>query len=635
MPCGCFGGSKKKGSPRGSEGPPKPPKLLAEESVKQQHATPAYLNQPESLPLNGNAPNSTKSPLLNSNVNGNSVVAAPTTPQSEPITAVDGNKSSGARSRAELYAKRREFFRPLYDVSLANSNQRFGTPRSFNTLPARGKKGTFLIGDGSGYFTAEGRYVAGNNEQNAPESGGIRYGSSGEQLPVDMNLSDSGTNFMLKEGHYVDSEGRVADRPHRPTSQPSALAGQWEELMDQENAVPQDEFHQKHHQIIQHQHTQSIPPPPPAPKVNPHFVEFQETHHKILHDPESHAHHRNTDSELAQKSVENRLSELDKLHNEVQEHYEKRMKNGPVDVDSLVEKYTEDRWKKMVELWESEGLVVEGGMVVVDDTGNVVERKMKANNDGSHVVDKVTHIVESIGDDGEKITKRIEKQGDTIVKIVETKGEYKFSGETPDTVKHTEEILVESFVQKEPFENFPVTTIVTPPTPQIDISSRVTPLADITTEEIDAVEQDIEEFEQYEAQLNSNDFTNVVEESVNEPIVELVGDENFKNVQHVIERERIVETDDDRSGHDDPSPYRVSPPPTPPPTTSDEAMPPTTCTPPPSPQRGHEQKGSSGLDMTSVCAAVLKDDSDEENVLGKGSATPPPSPPMQVSEQHS
>ena len=634
MPCGCFGGGgKKKGSSKGSEGPPKPPKILAEEPLKQQQIeqkqTLAYTSQPESLPLNGTTLSSGNGPVqLDTPLNCSSVTAS--TPQSDPQSMVDGSstRSSGARSRAELCAKRREFFRPLYDVSLTGSNQRFATPRSSHTLPYRGKKGAFLMGDESGYFTAEGRYVAAE-EQN-PD--GIRYGGSGEHLPHDMMIVGATSGNL-------ENDNSPVDRPNRPTSQPSGVAGQWEEIVDEEHAVPQDEFHQKHLEIIQHQqHKPSVPPPPPPPKeINPHFIEFQEKHHKILHDPESHNHHRNTDTEETQKLAEGKLTELDKLHNEVHDHYAKRMKNGPVDVDSLVEKYTEDRWKKMVEVWESEGLVVEGGMVIVDDKGIVVEREMKASNDGGHVVEKVTRIVEKIGDNGETITERIEKDGDTIVKVVETEGQYVFNGDGPETVMHTEEILVENFVQNEPLEGVTVTTIVTPPTPQIDISTRVTPLANVTAEQIAGVERDIAEFERYESEMmNSDDFANEVEESETEPLVELIGDDRLNNIQQVVERERIIEQED-TTVDQDPSLYRVSPPPSPP--VAEEPMVPTTCTPPPSPQRNHEQKSSPVLEkpLTSVCSSLTEDDDDDiagnsHLVLGKGSATPPPSPPLQVTE---
>lgn len=643
MPCGCFGGGgKKKGSPRGgSEAPPKPPKLPIEEPIKQQNQVSAYTVQPtgQSRPENGTTGGGTG----NGPVNGTATPAAePTavvaTPTSETQSAVDGasTKSSGARSRAELYAKRREFFRPLYDVSLSSTipnSQRFTTPRSSNTLPSRGKRGAYLMGDGNGYFTAEGRYVAnetGGNAGDGTESSELMAGDDGRG-------ADGSTSFLVNnENQYVDEDGRVVDRPPRPTSQPSAIAGQWEELMDQEGgpAEPQDEFHQKHKQIIQQQQQPGFIPPPPPKEVNPHYIEFQEKHHKILYDPESHQHHKPTDPELEQKLAENRLTELDKLHNEVQEHYEKRMKHGPVDVDSLVEQYTEDRWKKMVENWEREGLVVEGGIVVVDDKGNAVERKMTASPDGGHVVERITRVTERVNDEGETVIERIEQEGNKVVRVVETNREMIVDGDRLETVKHTEEILIEQFNDNPPTS---VTTIVTPPTPQIDVSSKTTPLADLTADQIAAVERELEKDEQYtsEQQNPSNNYREdyLIEEEEagdNEPLLEMDEDDLLEKAHGVIERERLLEESpsssnppqpNDRSSDD---PYRVSPPPSPPASPS-QSVPPQTCTPPPSPQREHRAPSPPTEDISIVCGGGQTD-----IVLTKSSATPPPSPPLQA-----
>ncbi|XP_018019515.1 uncharacterized protein LOC108675969 [Hyalella azteca] len=555
MPCGCFGGASKKKGKKGLDGPPKPPKLGLEEPVKEQQVTkqeqtPVYSSQQDSRPT-----------TINEKLTGNGTVEktpvppAVTTPQSDSVLVVDGGstRSTGARCRAELYAKRREFFRPLYEVSLNSTSNRYATPRTSNTLPARGKRGGYIMGDGTGgYFTAEGKYIG-------PEDAGEN------RDPVSLD----GVSGITLEGQYVDAEGRVVDRPARPMSQPSAE--QWREIADQSDGLPQEEFILKRQEIIQHQQP-SVPIPPPAPKpVNPHFIEFQEKHHKILFDPEHQPQHRNTDPELAQKLVEERLTELDKLHNEVKDHYEKKMKNGPVDVDSLVEKYTEERWKKMVELWESEGLVVEGGIVVVDDKGNVVEREIKSNGEGGHVVEKVTRSVEKIGPDGERVVETVESDGHRTVRVVESSRAVTLS-ERPGTVTTTEEILVERLTTGYDDDALgPVTTIVTPPTPQIDISSRTSPFAEIA------------------AELNDPD---------EEISVETGAPADVEDGDHV------------ELNHED------------------SPLAPQTCTPPPSPEQDHRSTPSveepSGL--TAVCGAVS---TDEELVIAKGSATPPPSPPLQ------
>ena len=425
MPCGCFGGGgKKKGSPRGgSEAPPKPPKLL-EEPIKeqqqiQQTVTPAYSSPPQQT--------DPETPTQNGQVNHTTANGATpmSTPQKDPDTpseAPSSTKSTGARSRAELYAKRREFFRPLYDVCLTSNspNQKFMTPRAASTLPARGKKGGFVIGDETGYFTAEGRFVPADG----PSSLGANVEERGEILSSDgASLEDS--SLVITDNQFMEVENRIqasADRPPRPTSQPTAPAGQWDDDTpdgERPEDLPQDEFHQKHHQIVQSQHSPSVPVPPPPPKeINPHFVEFQEKHQKIVLENESLA----KDPKIAQKIVEKRLTELDKLHNEVKQNYEKRSKHGPIDVDSLVEKYTEERWKKMVEMWESEGLVVEGGMVVVDDQGNVVHRDMKPTNNApeQQSTQKFSQITESVGPRGKTIIEKVERDGDQITKTIHT-----------------------------------------------------------------------------------------------------------------------------------------------------------------------------------------------------------------------
>ncbi|KAF2347496.1 hypothetical protein FHG87_021747 [Trinorchestia longiramus] len=589
MPCGCFGGGSKKKGKQGLEGPPKPPKLGLDEPVKeervfQQEQTPVY-----TTPVQQDA----RPTSINEKLTGNGTVEktppsppppAVTTPQSDSVLVVDGGstRSTGARCRAELYAKRREFFRPLYEVSLNSSSGggRYYTPRSSNTLPSRGKRGGYHhMGDGTGgYFTPEGKYVSA--EEAAAEGGRGRV-ENGEPMSFD------GVTGITLEGQYVDADGRVVDRPARPLSQPSAE--QWRELPAGDEG-PQEEFLQKRQQIIQHQQpggAPTPPPPPPAPKqVNPHFIEFQEKHHKILFDPEHQPQHRNTDPELAQKLVEERLTELDKLHNEVKDHYEKKMKNGPVDVDSLVEKYTEERWKKMVELWESEGLVVEGGIVVVDDKGNVIEREMKQSGDGGHVVEKVTRTVEKIGDDGEKIIETLESDGNRTVKVVESTKEIVRAG-LPGTITTTEQILVERMTGSDA-----PTTIVTPPTPQIDLATRVPPLEMISEAAMDVADDKI-----------------TIVETQNSVVMPLFETQNFEGMTSESLLQQMHDSVDRQMGGEEES-----------------QVPPQTCTPPPSPERDHRPTAPPVEDagmVTSVCAGNT-----EEIVISKGSATPPPSPPL-------
>ena len=437
MPCGCFGGgSKKKSALRGSEDSLRPPKLPAEQPInKQQQQTPLTVVEEKTTLEHKGALNS--KPQANNTGNGMVTTSEPnatTTPESKVQTEVDGNKSSGARSRAELYAKRREFFRPLYDVSLNTSNQRFGTPRSSNTLPSRGKHGAFISGDGSTYFTADGNYNISGNIADTPEN---------SLMSMDDDTSAN------------KSEPSVEERPPRPISQPSAIAGQWDEIVDDTRNEPQDEFHQKHRQIIQHSatHTSQVPAPPPPPKdINPHFVEFQEKHYKIFHEPESHVV-RKLDPETDRKLAEKRITELDKLHTEIHAHHEKRVRQGPVDIDSLVEKYTEERWKKMIDKWESEGLVVEGGIVVVDDKGNAVERSVK-NLDGNLVV---SPKIADLEDELRKSNNRTGKGSESM----NVEPDFENLG----VITRTEEILIEKVNSNVP------TTITTTTTTTTHITS--------------------------------------------------------------------------------------------------------------------------------------------------------------------
>lgn len=596
MPCGCFGGgTKKKGSPRNSEPPPKPPKLLEEIPIKQDAASPVYTSQPESQTDspgkqgNGQLANSTA-------VNGSPV----TTPISTSLSLDAGStRSSGARSRAELYAKRREFFKPLYDVSLsATPNQKFGTPRTANTLPARGKKGGFVLGDETGYFTADGKFFSADGHTDTSHHQRDVLSSDGGSIE-DSSLT------LPSEGQLVENEEKGnSDRPTRPTSQPSGPAGQWDDIMDGRSTPeqPKDEFHQKHQQILSHA-SPTVPLPPPPPKeMNPHFVEFQEKHHKIVRDPD----HENKDPKITQRIVEKRLTELDKLHNEVQDHYEKRMKHGPVDVDSLVEKYTEDRWRKMVEMWEAEGLVVEGGMVVVDEQGNIVQREISPVRESTF--SKVQNVTESEGPKCEKVVEHFENGGEKVVRVTETRKEVSENEDGVTVVKHTETVMVEKMVENsEPTPK----TVITPPTPQ--------PAVDEPSLTKSRVEEPPEEYE-----------NEILKEQYDDNIVEINSDDDMQhsNGDHVNEKQ------DYNHDHElseqilsDPSSYRVSPPPSPPLPKSSQT-PPQTCTPPPSPQRERSpQVQEDAKDMTTIgsSAGCGREQS------ATASATPPPSPPIGAS----
>lgn len=564
MPCGCFGGgSKKKGSPRDSEDYPRQPRL-ANEPVKEQKEIPQITasvcqSQPDSR-------EKTENELIGNGELNKANGSVPTTPTNQGITEVD-SKSSGAKSRAELYAKRREFFRPLYDVSLnsTNPNQRFTTPRSVNTLPARGKKGGFVIGDETGYFTKEGKFVSSNGQTNPFD------GDGGDVLSSD-GTSVEGSSLLIVDHQEVDVNINTANRPSRPTSQPSGPAGQWDDILDDESSVPKDEFHQKHHEILQTQHSPSIPAPPPQPEINPHFIEFQEKHHKILHESEGQL----KDPKVTQKIVEKKLTELDKLHNEIQGHYEKRMKHGPIDVDSLVERYTEDRWKKMVEMWESEGLIVEGGMVVVDEQGQVVQREINQENP-NQMTQKTVSIVktESVPDDNDRIS----------------------------VVKHTETILVEKTVDNnsQPITDVTVTTVITPPTPQ---PGTVMEEPYFTTEKVTDEPRLIEESAETQVQE---------EELITEELVNMPSDENLNKIKRVSEKERTIESAEQILT--EAATYQV----TSPPSSSDQ---PQTCTPPPSPTRELADPSTLLEGNTPVREALGGE--------GAVSATPPPSPPLEA-----
>jgi len=473
MPCGCFGGGKKKKDAKKPEElqPLKPPKLPAEEPAVRGEIKQEVAAVPKSLPLNGSV--QVESPIVakESPVAVESPVeTSVTTPQSD-LSATDGSiRSSGARSRSELYAKRREFFKPLYDVNVnAGGGKMFATPRSSHTLPSRGKKAVYPMGDGSGYFTADGKYIEG---QPPP--------------PAEAETVTERLHGRANEGDANGADGSgVVERPPRPNSQPNALAGQWGDIVSEEHGgeIPQDEFHIKHQQIIQQQHPPAPPPlPEPKKEINPHFIEFKETHHKILNEADGSSHHiRNIDPEGDKILAEKRLTALDRLHNEVQEHYAKRVKDGPVDVDSIVHKYSEDRWKRMVEMWESEGLVVEGGMVVIDEKGNAQQQGLPGIE--ATPVETVTCVSKKITkENGEEV---VETFGD--VNAMNALKDLNFNDNNMITVKHTEEITIEQFNNNLSPNVSSVTTIVTPPTPNLDKNTNKSPLDEMLPATIEDV----------------------------------------------------------------------------------------------------------------------------------------------------
>jgi len=135
----------------------------------------------------------------------------------------------------------------------------------------------------------------------------------------------------------------------------------------------------------------------------------------------------------------------------------------------------------MVEMWESEGLVVEGGMVVIDEKGNAQQQGLPGIE--ATPVETVTCVSKKVTkENGEEV---VETFGD--VNAINALKDLNFNDNNMITVKHTEEITIEQFNNNLSPNVSSVTTIVTPPTPNLDKNTNKSPLDEMLPATIEDV----------------------------------------------------------------------------------------------------------------------------------------------------